>query len=138
MVFYFCINFVLKNIYINSNNSLNRAWIGFQNLSPISAAKKFLDKFYNKNQKFTRAEDEMRITLSNVVKGRRPIRQKDEQKIEKKDVSVKLIRLTPQQIFKAVNGDLSDFERKCINDNIKKRYNLRNRNSSITVIKSNI
>lgn len=56
-------------------NTYDRSWIGFKNLLPISATQSVLDKFYNKNLKFTRAVDELDVSIG-TIRGRRPIHEK--------------------------------------------------------------
>lgn len=80
----------------------------------MSAAQSINDKYYGKNMKFSRAEDEMRLTMKSSIKGRPPIHPSVEQSrhsksISVKDVTVRLKRLTQQEIERALKGDLSHF-----------------------------
>lgn len=83
----------------------------------MSASKSIIDEYYGKNRKFSRAEDEMRLSM-NAIRGRKPIHQhleleqsRNADSASVKDVTVRLKRLTRQEIASALKGDLSHFHR---------------------------
>lgn len=70
--YYFHINFKIIMFIIHLYIHFCRAWVGFDKIQPLSESQAINGKFYNKNVKFTRAVDELNVSL-NAIKARRPI-----------------------------------------------------------------
>lgn len=114
--------------------------MGFKNIFPISASKSIIDRFYNKNKKFTRAENEFRIIMAGAIRSRRPIHmqairnesnpqqpiQHDNNNLRRGNCAPKLAirvrRLTHDEIQLASNGNYSFLMK---NKETPKTYNLR-------------
>lgn len=113
---------IIANIEIRRYQiPIRRAWIGFHKLFPLSDSKKIVEKYYNKNQKFSRAEDEMRISLKGIISGRRSIhpnlernRSLSTQPASTNNFTLCIKRLKQQEITRALKGDLSDFKKKSL------------------------
>lgn len=110
-----------------------RSWVGFGKLFPISTSKAIVEKHYRKNVKFARAEDEMRISLKNVMQARQSSKTicRKQSTIESpltKSLTVQLTRLTAHEIAQALGENIRIMPTEVTsNDTGIAKYNLRNR-----------
>lgn len=90
--------------------------VGFNKMTPITAEKQILDKFYGRTKKFTNAVNEMKKTMLNMEKEKEKKRMQRDQEREKKQPTkthaeqqkvvrgesykIVLKRLTPKEIAK--------------------------------------
>lgn len=114
--------------------NIHRNWVGFDKLTPLSGAKKVVDKYYGKNPRFSRAVDELKsirqAALSELERGQRlnlmrifqdetqfqsPIQSRFQSQFQPQHQTqlqpkVVLERLTKHEIDNALNGNFERLE----------------------------
>lgn len=107
-----------------------RSWIGFGKLFPISSSKAIVEKHYRRNVKFSRAEDEMQISLKKVSQNQQSNKsigrpKKAVKAPQTKSITIRLTRLTERDIAKALGKNIRTVPIEDASNNGTHKYNLR-------------